>query len=119
MERHGLCSKGNVVVLADAGTMVQGLRCTACATSTAAGVIDVTPQEHATADHRLQPCRCVVCRTCADAIAEQDRPSCPVCDARVRWMTDERALLETGWRTARTLAADQTDQCGFCVARKL
>eukprot|EP00435_Cladocopium_sp_Y103_P026161 s1879_g6.t1 len=59
--------------------------------------------ESSKADHRLQPCRCLVCRKCAEKVAWSERSvqACPLCDMRVQWLADERALIATGWRVTR------------------
>eukprot|EP00930_Biecheleria_cincta_P056837 TRINITY_DN42870_c0_g1_i1.p1 TRINITY_DN42870_c0_g1~~TRINITY_DN42870_c0_g1_i1.p1 ORF type:complete len:706 (+),score=107.31 TRINITY_DN42870_c0_g1_i1:33-2120(+) len=71
------------------------------------------------ADHRLQPCRCLVCRQCSERVAKTRNPLCPLCESPVRWLVDDRAILASGWRAAPRLGSGaRRAACGFCVASK-
>ncbi|CAJ1406102.1 unnamed protein product [Effrenium voratum] len=73
--------------------------------------------ENSRADHRLQPCRCLVCRTCAEKVACGQHSACPLCEMKVQWLADERALIATGWRVARPSTSTRPEKCGICVGR--
>lgn len=71
-------------------------------------------------DHRLQPCRCLVCRHCSERVVKSRRhPVCPLCESPVRWLVDDRAMLASGWRAAPRLGSGvRRASCGFCVGYK-
>mmetsp|Transcript_54259 Transcript_54259/g.129332 ORF Transcript_54259/g.129332 Transcript_54259/m.129332 type:complete len:736 (-) Transcript_54259:113-2320(-) len=73
-----------------------------------------------TADHRLLPCKCPVCASCAVRVAAARHPICPLCDKRFRWSVDERALLRTGWpqSTRPRAKRDCARGCGCTSSRK-
>jgi len=118
MESNGLCKGTTVAPVASAANIREGRRCEAC--SEKHGKVIVTEgqdvPENAKADHRLQPCRCLVCRKCAEHVAWKERSVCPICSMRVQWLADERALIATGWRVTRP-TANRPDKCGICVSR--
>jgi len=116
LEKHGLC-----------GPLAREEAHDACCESCAdrdpwSGV--VRPKfEHRLADHRLQPCRCSLCRSCAETVIVQDLSSCPVCGQVVRWIVDERALATTGWtasarRSRRKHDAQRSCSIGECASRR-
>ncbi|CAE7579422.1 unnamed protein product [Symbiodinium pilosum] len=117
MESNDLC-KGATVAPASINIIREGRKCEACAQKS--GRVIVTegqvPMESSKADHRLQPCRCLVCRKCAEKVAWNERSACPICGMRVQWLADERALIATGWRVTRP-TTNRQDKCGICVSR--
>eukprot|EP00930_Biecheleria_cincta_P025297 TRINITY_DN18024_c0_g1_i1.p1 TRINITY_DN18024_c0_g1~~TRINITY_DN18024_c0_g1_i1.p1 ORF type:complete len:230 (-),score=19.94 TRINITY_DN18024_c0_g1_i1:23-652(-) len=121
MEQHGLCKGTAMASSQDALAMQEGLRCPACGARD--GTVIVTEgasptDQKSSADHRLQPCRCLVCRKCAERAACSEFAVCPVCESRVQWLADERALLATGWGYVRPRhAGNRNGNCGICVNR--
>eukprot|EP00931_Biecheleriopsis_adriatica_P118062 TRINITY_DN93530_c0_g1_i1.p1 TRINITY_DN93530_c0_g1~~TRINITY_DN93530_c0_g1_i1.p1 ORF type:complete len:396 (+),score=78.73 TRINITY_DN93530_c0_g1_i1:66-1190(+) len=98
MEEQGLC-KGS------SGALASQPRpgCSGCGSSSQS------------ADYCLQPCKCLVCRSCADKTLR--KASCPNCASPVRWLADNRALMASGWRAApRMASASQRGGCGICVS---
>merc|ERR1712232_832872 len=109
---HGLCEGSSREILDADSQKVQ--RCLACAIaldrprgSILEDIFGGTrpyyrqlQAEHRHADHRLRPCRCPICRKCAERVGSQSH-FCPLCETRVTNISDERALLETGWLSAR------------------
>lgn len=68
------------------------------------------------ASHRICPCKCPVCESCAEFAASTHRFACPLCGQPFTWMTDERALLQTGWHTAVQRTAGVATQRSCVVA---
>mmetsp|Transcript_59380 Transcript_59380/g.139085 ORF Transcript_59380/g.139085 Transcript_59380/m.139085 type:complete len:729 (-) Transcript_59380:121-2307(-) len=119
MESNGLC-KGATVAPASINNIREGRKCEACKEKPGRVIMTQGTAEaeyvEAKADHRLQPCRCLVCRKCAEKVAWSERSVCPICGMRVQWLADERALIATGWRVTRPTAT-RPDKCGICVSR--
>jgi len=115
MESNALC-KGGTVEPAQPNFTKEGRRCEACVPNSRVISAEDT-SESCKADHRLQPCRCLVCRKCAEKVAWSERSACPLCDMRVQWLADERALIATGWRVTRASAVSRTEKCGMCGSR--
>lgn len=117
MESNSLCKGGTVEPTSQPNFTREGRKCEACASSSARVISAQDPSESSKADHRLQPCRCLVCRKCAEKVAWSERSACPLCDMRVQWLADERALIATGWRVTRASAGNRTEKCGMCGSR--
>ncbi|CAK0820184.1 unnamed protein product [Prorocentrum cordatum] len=68
--------------------------------------------------HRLHPCKCLVCSCCARRVGADEWPQCPLCDAPVRWMANERAVLAKGGsRVAQAEPARRSGGYGVCASR--
>lgn len=94
LEKHDLCRP-------DAGVnAVSDQRCEACAGRDPWSGVRRTKAEKRLADHRLFPCRCSVCKECAEASLIQDQPACPLCGQPLQRVVDERALANSTWPAA-------------------
>jgi len=117
MVTHGLCSRNNWLV--DGNAMAQSRQCEACVRTHHPDSEETTP----TAEHRVYPCQCALCKNCIERLATQEWPCCPSCEDLVQWVADERALLMTGWRVVRphNLRSGNghhcDDGCGMCIMR--
>jgi len=129
MEKHGLC--GPDLRIDNIGMELVEQRCEVCAVDLAWSRVSAHRQSpggssgasggrsgQRSADHRLLPCKCVVCGVCAEK-AYTAYSTCPLCTARVRWMVDERALVMTGWRAAAVrpdMRHGESEACA-CIGR--
>jgi len=72
------------------------------------------------ADHRMLPCKCVVCSNCAQEATEDAYHCCPKCGNSLRWMVDERALMHSRWPAAvrREVVQHKNGNMCVCVNRR-
>lgn len=118
LQKHDLC--GQIV----AANPICDLRCDACCPRDPwSGLRRSSPGENRLADHRLLPCRCSICRHCAEATVRHDFPTCPLCAQPLFSMVDERALVKSSWpaavRRQHSSAPRRGSSCGTsCGARK-
>lgn len=96
LEKHDLCRPD----VGGAEGMMKDPFCEACLQADPwSGVRNPTAVKRY-ADHRLFPCRCSICKACAEGVTSQEYPDCPSCGQPLRWMVDERALVKSTWAAA-------------------
>mmetsp|Transcript_1887 Transcript_1887/g.5647 ORF Transcript_1887/g.5647 Transcript_1887/m.5647 type:complete len:702 (+) Transcript_1887:70-2175(+) len=115
LEKHDLCGP-------DAGVDVKiDPCCEACQRRDPwSGVRDPNAAKRYT-DHRMFPCRCSVCKACAESVIPEEFPDCPACGEPLRWMVDERALVKSTWAAAvrsSIRSQDMTACTNFCIGNR-